>query len=141
MEGSHETVSEPVGPGVEPPAGELESGWALVGEDGRQRSIRLLVGEGRLNRAYLGLTIGRHPALSELAIDDPTVSRRHARIGRNSDGLFIEDVNSLNGTWVDGRALQPFVPVALHEGQTIVLGETVLTIERLASGPGGSAGG
>lgn len=121
-----------------PGAGELEAGWALTGTDGRNGRLRLLIGESRLSQAYLGLTIGRHPALCELVVEDPTVSRRHARIGRDSDGLFVEDVNSLNGTVVDGQPLQPFTPTRLHEGQSLLLGEVVLTVERLA---GGSAAG
>ena len=115
-------------------AGDLESGWRLTGQDGSQHPVRLLVGHSRLAAAYLGLTVGRHPLLSELVVEDATVSRRHLRIGRDSNGLFVEDVNSLNGTLLDGRRLKPFTPERLREGQSLVMGQVVLTVERLAAG-------
>lgn len=118
-------------------AGDLESGWRLTGRDGSQHEVRLLIGQSRLAAAYLGVTVGRHPLLSELVVEDPTISRRHLRIGRDSNGLFVEDVNSLNGTLLDGKRLQPFTPQRLKEGQSLVLGQVVLTVERLAAGQQG----
>ncbi|MHB9148811.1 MAG: FHA domain-containing protein [Thermoleophilia bacterium] len=46
------------------------------------------------------LTIGRSPE-SHLFLDDVTVSRHHARIVRDAAGFSIEDLNSLNGTYVN----------------------------------------
>lgn len=108
----------------------LDEGWHLIGEDGRDRKINLLIGEAQLSRAHLGLTLGRHAALCDLVIDDPTVSRRHLRIGRTGDGLYIEDVNSLNGTLLDGAWLLPFEPVNLEEGAELSLGNVVLRVTR-----------
>lgn len=45
-------------------------------------------------------TIGRSPE-SHLFLDDVTVSRHHARIVRDAAGFAIEDLNSLNGTYVN----------------------------------------
>ncbi len=46
------------------------------------------------------LTIGRNPE-SHLFLDDVTVSRHHARIVRDATGYAVEDLNSLNGTYVN----------------------------------------
>lgn len=46
------------------------------------------------------LTIGRSPE-SHLFLDDVTVSRHHARIVRDAAGFAVEDLNSLNGTYVN----------------------------------------
>jgi hypothetical protein len=46
------------------------------------------------------LTIGRNPE-SHLFLDDVTVSRHHARIIRDATGFAVEDLNSLNGTYVN----------------------------------------
>lgn len=46
------------------------------------------------------LTIGRNPE-SHLFLDDVTVSRHHARIIRDATGFSVEDLNSLNGTYVN----------------------------------------
>ncbi|MEY3019857.1 MAG: hypothetical protein RLZZ272_841 [Actinomycetota bacterium] len=55
-------------------------------------------------------TIGRHPE-AHVFLDDVTVSRRHARVLRSGDGFVLEDLGSLNGTYVagarvDGRRLE-----------------------------------
>ncbi|NNG02865.1 MAG: FHA domain-containing protein [Inquilinus sp.] len=111
--------------------GELESGWRLDGSDGAGRSIRLLIGETQLASIYLGVTVGRHPALCDLVIDDPSVSRRHLRIGRAAGGLFVEDVHALNDSYVEDRLLAPFEPESLEDGDTLTLGRVTLTLSRL----------
>lgn len=117
--------------------------WRLEGSDGAGRPLRLLIGEADVTGSYLGVTVGRHPALCQRVIDDPGVSRRHFRIGRTASGPFIEDVNSLNGTELDGELLAPFEPVPLRPGQSLVLGNVRLRVMRAAedrpSGPGPGA--
>lgn len=110
---------------------DLEGGWRLEGADGAGRPVRLLIGQTQLATVYLGVTIGRHPALCDLAVDDPSISRRHVRIGRGAGGLFVEDVHSLNGTFVEDKLLEPFEPVPLQEGETLTLGRVTLTVSRL----------
>lgn len=110
---------------------DLEGGWRLEGADGAGRPVRLLIGQTQLATVYLGVTIGRHSALCDLAVDDPSISRRHVRIGRGAGGLFVEDVHSLNGTFVDDKLLDPFEPVPLQEGDTLTLGRVTLTVSRL----------
>jgi len=110
---------------------DLEGGWRLDGADGAGNPVRLLIGRTQLTMVYLGVTIGRHPALCELAVDDPSISRRHVRIGRGAGGLFVEDVHSLNGSFVDDRLLVPFEPCPLQEGDTLTLGRVRLTLSRL----------
>ena len=109
----------------------LESGWALEGTDGAGQPLRLVLGDTELVRAYLGVAIGRHPALCDRLIDDPTVSRRHLRIGIAEGKLFVEDLNSLNGTLLDGEAVPPFRPVPLANGQELTLGRVTLAVARL----------
>ena len=111
---------------------ELEAGWRLDGQDGAGQRVQLSLGETELRQAYLGVTIGRHPHLCELLIDDPTVSRRHFRLSLGTAGLLVEDVHSLNGTIVDGLPLTPFLPVVLHDGQVLTIGRVNLTVSRLA---------
>lgn len=115
---------------------DLESGWCLLGSDGQERKVKLLIGETLLGRSAAGLTIGRHAALCELVLGDSTVSRRHLRIGRSGDGLFAEDTNSLNGTLLDGARLRPFEPVNLYEGAELTLGAVVLTLGRMSEPQG-----
>lgn len=50
-------------------------------------------------------TIGRHPD-SDIFLDDVTVSRRHAVVGRDAEGLVLEDQGSLNGSYVHGERVE-----------------------------------
>jgi FHA domain len=108
----------------------LEAGWVLSGRDGAGRPIRLVLGDTELSQIYLGIVIGRHPALCERVIDDPSVSRRHLRIGIAEGKPHVEDLNSLNGTLLDGGEVPQFEPVALAAGQELTLGRVVLTVAR-----------
>ena len=45
---------------------------------------------------------GRHPD-AEIFLDDVTVSRRHAEIVRDDNAFTIRDLDSLNGTYLDGE--------------------------------------
>lgn len=51
------------------------------------------------------LTIGRSPH-SDLFLDDVTVSRHHARILHDASGFMVEDLNSLNGTYVNRKRIE-----------------------------------
>jgi serine/threonine-protein kinase len=67
----------------------------------------------------------------DLTAHDPQtkVSRRHARVFRQGAQYFIEDLSSANGTYVNGTLhLQPKTPHALHNGDVVKLGETMLKV-------------
>ena len=77
----------------------------------------------RLRRAEGGLVIGRQPDLVDEAIQDPTVSMRHARVIRRGGRFFVEDLNSREGTWVDGERLVPFTPRELGRDAVVQFGD------------------
>jgi hypothetical protein len=108
----------------------LEAGWVLSGRDGVGRPIRLVFGDTELSELYLGLVVGRHPALCDRVIDDPSVSRRHMRIGMAEGKPYVEDLNSLNGTLLDGEEVPQFQPVPVAAGQELTLGRVVLEVAR-----------
>ena len=61
-----------------------------------------------------------HP---EITIDDPGISRRHARILRAADGaLSLLDLASMNGTRLNGTPVEPNIPTPLTEGSAITMG-------------------
>lgn len=66
------------------------------------------------------ISIGRD-ASNMLVVNDPEVSRRHARIYRQGGQYFIEDLGSTNGTAVNGARLE--AAYALRGGELITLGE------------------
>ena len=65
-------------------------------------------------------------------IADESVSRRHARITRVLDEFVIEDLNSYNGTHVDGT---PIISCVLHDGDTVQIGQTMYYFERSGASP------
>ncbi|WP_102372132.1 FHA domain-containing protein [Enorma phocaeensis] len=67
-------------------------------------------------------TIGRDPA-NAIFLNDMTVSRAHAKIVRDASNVVIEDLGSLNGTWVDGAIV---TSSALHDGSSVQIGTFTL---------------
>jgi hypothetical protein len=80
--------------------------------------------EGRSRRAKIDLVADEYiigsSSAADLRIDEPTVSQRHARIRRTAGGIEITDLNSLNGTRLNGRNLHASSLVPEHS--TIQLG-------------------
>jgi putative peptide zinc metalloprotease protein len=68
--------------------------------------------------------IGRDPGAG-LFIDDPSVSRRHARIVVTSESATLEDLGSKNGTQLGDRRIEG--PVPLDDGARIRIGTVALT--------------
>jgi DNA-binding winged helix-turn-helix (wHTH) protein len=81
--------------------------WLTVGD----RSVVLPEGEA---------IVGRDPA-STVWIDNPSVSRRHARFVVSGESVFVEDLGSLNGTRLEGRPVKGRASV--REGDAIVIGD------------------
>ncbi len=67
--------------------------------------------------------IGRSPD-SAVLLDDVTVSRHHATVERESDGLYIVDLESLNGTYVNRRRVERH---RLRDGDELQIGKFKLT--------------
>src|SRR3954451_8868545 len=70
------------------------------------------------------LMIGRTASEEGRLGDDPEISRQHARVSRSGEGYVIEDLGSMNGTFVNGNRLQ--APHQLAQGDQIEVGGTRL---------------
>ena len=83
---------------------------------------RVVVGEAAFEKVAFArdtLTIGRDPQ-ADHPVDHPMVSWHHARIQRTPQGVEVEDLGSLNGTFVDGVRLTR--KVRLLPGQEVGVG-------------------
>jgi pSer/pThr/pTyr-binding forkhead associated (FHA) protein len=69
------------------------------------------------------VSIGRSPDAG-VFLDDVTVSRNHALIVRRRDGLYIDDLGSLNGTYVNRRRIESH---KLSDGDEIQVGKYKLS--------------
>jgi pSer/pThr/pTyr-binding forkhead associated (FHA) protein len=56
------------------------------------------------------------------------VSRRHAKITRRGREVFIEDLGSINGTFLNRKKLTPYLPQALKSGDELQLGKLILQV-------------
>jgi DNA-directed RNA polymerase subunit RPC12/RpoP len=72
--------------------------------------------------------VGRSLA-ADVRFDDPTVSRRHALVVRQADGVRVLDDRSLNGVFVNGERVEWRV---LSDGDEIVVGRYTLRFVSLA---------
>jgi pSer/pThr/pTyr-binding forkhead associated (FHA) protein len=100
---------------------------ASVGLEVNSNSI--VVGRGDPAEGHTpGLDLGPFGA------QDAGVSRRHAVIFASDESLFIRDLGSTNGTFVNGYALEPNQPYRLSEGDRIEFGQLLLTF-RVVSAP------
>jgi len=69
-----------------------------------------------------GAVIGRD-GRCDVRLDDPLVSRRHAVVVSSAGEMFIEDLGSANGLFVNGDRCRR--TLALRDGDVIQLGTTV----------------
>lgn len=72
------------------------------------------------------LSVGRDP-LSDIFLDDITVSRRHAEVRREGSRYSIRDTGSLNGTYLNRRLVDD---VELQEGDEVQIGKFKLVFAR-----------
>lgn len=75
-------------------------------------------------------TLGRQEG-NDLKLDDTKISRQHASIQCTVNGCQIIDLNSSNGTYVDGEKLIPNIASALIPGSTIKIGSYTLQFKQV----------
>jgi pSer/pThr/pTyr-binding forkhead associated (FHA) protein len=94
-----------------------------------QANLRVMeVGNVRQFEATCPLVIGRGGD-SQLVLSDPEVSRRHARLETQNGTVFLRDLGSSNGTFLNGRRLTS--AIELREGDEVDLGTTRVVVEKL----------
>ena len=100
----------------------------LSGSGGGAAPIRIEVDTDILRQAGKGLSVGRSEELADFTVADEQISRRHLRISLQQTQIMVEDLNSSNGSYINGQLLPAFKPRALHIGDKIKLGETEMSV-------------
>jgi hypothetical protein len=115
-----------------------DSGRQLQTPD-RPRKGRRARGQPRVMTITNGPTAGTRADLStgmimigrgsdcQLVLEDDYVSTRHARVVTGDSGLYIEDLGSTNGTYVNGMRITAPTTITLQD--TVRIGKTVLKLE------------
>ena len=114
-------------------------GYAFSGEATELRERRngtprngprvwLLRGKHRFALELGETIIGRDPG-AEIQLDDPSVSRRHARILVSETGATLEDLGSKNGTFLGDTPVRALL--SLSDGETVRFGSVPLVVRVL----------
>ncbi len=82
------------------------------------------------------MTLGRgayanprtHTDLSRFDAKEKGVSRVHAKMSRENNKFYVQDMDSMNGTFVNGKRIPPHELVAITSGQEIRLGQLSMTV-------------
>jgi adenylate cyclase len=77
------------------------------------------------------LVVGRSPYCT-LVLDHSSVSRVHASLRRIDERIYLTDLGSRNGTYVNGQRLEPNRPAMVRPGDHIGIGHQVLTLDEVA---------
>jgi len=118
------TVSQPK---LERPGGQAAPRFVLHVTGGPDAGTRFEA-RGDLPSRVL---VGQGPACT-WRLADPEVSRRHAALDVTGDTLRVTDLDSTNGTFVNGVSVGE---ARLRGGETIALGRTTILVERATGGP------
>lgn len=95
------------------------------GLDGLAAASLILTDGSRIVLGNETVEIGRLPECS-IALSDPNVSRRHAEIRRRGSDVVVTDLQSTNGTRVNGVPVRERV---LEDGDEITVGTTAIRFE------------
>jgi len=87
-----------------------------------------LYGMGKGNKNHIDLnhlpvTVGKLAGSVDMVIDEPGISRRHAKFSRENGRVCMTDLNSTNGTFKNGMRLMPNASEVLEPGDEIRLGK------------------
>lgn len=74
--------------------------------------------------------IGKSQSLADFCIaDNQTISRKHAMLYEDNGGWYVDDLNSLNGTCVNGQKVVPGQAVRLKSGDEISLSDETFLVQ------------
>jgi pSer/pThr/pTyr-binding forkhead associated (FHA) protein len=94
------------------------------------RGARLRQLDGAVFAVRDGLTCIGRSSQRVVRVPDANVSRKHAEIVRRGERYIVRDMNTPNGTYVNGQRIRG--EVALTEGDQLRVGHTTLVFERSA---------
>jgi type III secretion system YscD/HrpQ family protein len=91
----------------------------LIAEEGPHRGVVLNFTDGE------DWVIGRDPDVADFVIEDSTVSRQHARISKQPQGIFLQNLSHTNPVLINGEERDDNERVLLSEGDKIQIGHTI----------------
>lgn len=105
-------------------AEDIPVGLYFTLDDGTQLETisdkRIMLGRDKHKNDQIDLDFNPHDGKNR------GVSRSHAQITITEKGVFIKDLDSTNGTFINGQQLYPMRKYAIEDGDEIILGHLVV---------------
>jgi hypothetical protein len=115
------------------PVARQQRGWSGGGRPGgnakaggRLKVIEPAETKGQTYELADELTVGR-AAGCQITMDDTYVSQLHARVFRRDGQLYVEDLGSTNGTYLNRKKVT--APIAIRRGDRLQIGKTVMELQ------------
>lgn len=77
-----------------------------------------------------GIVIGRSAMQSDYTVANTNISRKHAKVLKRGDKMYIVDLDSANGTFVNGIKIPKGSEKEVQEGNTIKLADEIFILKR-----------
>lgn len=103
----------------------------LSGNDDHGAESRLKINGNALVRSDAGQIIGRSAQHADYVLNLETVSRKHLRLFIREGKIYIEDLNSANGTTINNNALIAGQEYELNSGDSLKIGLTTYSVNLL----------
>ena len=118
--------------GAQPGAIDDNETVLMIGKGTQESLVMVSDGLPGLCTDRFPCVVGKEKGLCDLVVDAKGVSRKHFRIDRNSDGgVTVEDLNTVNGTFLNGHKLAPNMTFEVREGDEISFGSVSYYINHL----------
>lgn len=75
--------------------------------------------------------IGRFHETADIILDNSSISRMHARIRRDENHFYLSDLNSRNGTWVNGKELIGMQEIEIRVDDEIRFAEEIYSLKKI----------
>jgi hypothetical protein len=100
------------------------------GKTGPERLVVVTPGDHKGVEYPLGdeVTVGRAGGCGVLLAEDTFVSQLHARVFRRDGDLYVEDLGSTNGTYLNKKKVS--APMPIRKGDKVQFGRTTLEVRR-----------
>lgn len=101
--------------------------------DALTTAVYLSISTGQQIPLHSSVTIGRDPHDNAVYIADGRISRKHALLEERQGQWILTDLQSANGTYVNGRAITS--PTPIQPGDLILIGDTSFRLETAGQHP------
>ena len=98
----------------------------------QEEYLRLKWKEGRFSKEYIleefPATVGKLKESVQVEVNDPSISRLHARFRKQANTIYLQDLDSTNGTFVNGKRLGMGEEAIIGRGDEIQFGKIIVNV-------------